>query len=304
MTETVPPLPEPQTLREEKVSIRDFRLHLRIWGDPSKPLILLQHGGKDHGRSWDWTVAGLLDRYCCAVPDLRGHGDSDWSPGGSYDTMDYVSDLSAIVDHLVAAGFEPPFHFIGHSLGGNIVLNYAAAQPERIRTVTSIEGLGFSQASYDELTARPAAERMGEFLDRRRKVYARPPRIFRSEEEGARRMRTLHERLAAFQAEHLARHALQPVEGGFRWKHDPLLGVYPVRPVPPAEYGEVFAAITAPTMLLYGAESWASNPEKDGRLAAFRHHEFHLFDKAGHWLHHDRFRDFMALTRRFLEAHS
>ena len=58
---------------------------------------------------------------------------------------------------------------------------------------------------------------------------------------------------------------------------------------------------TAPTLLLYGADSWASNPEKDGRIAHFRPGtQVVEFEKAGHWLHHDQFDRFMATLRDFL----
>ena len=42
------------------------------------------HGGRDHCRNWDWTAAALRDEWHIIAPDLRGHGDSQWSPDGSY----------------------------------------------------------------------------------------------------------------------------------------------------------------------------------------------------------------------------
>ena len=55
-----------------------------------------------------------------------------------------------------------------------------------------------------------------------------------------------------------------------------------------------------PTLLLYGADSWASNPEGDGRLDHFANAEVIEFENAGHWLHHDQFDRFMATLRDFL----
>ena len=63
---------------------------------------------------------------------------------------------------------------------------------------------------------------------------------------------------------------------------------------------EVWAAITTPTLLLYGADSWASNPQKDGRLQHFNSAEVIEFEKAGHWLHHDQFDKFIAVLEDFL----
>jgi pimeloyl-ACP methyl ester carboxylesterase len=299
---SLPPLPDEALLHEEKVEASGLKLHLRLWGDRTKPLLLLQHGGKDHGRSWDWTAAAFLDRYCVAVPDLRGHGDSDWAAGGGYDGFDMAADMAFVAKHLVTLGFEAPFDFVGHSLGGNIVLNFAAAQPGRVRKVVSIEGLGFSQKSYEELTAKPAAERMAETIERRLKLAGRGPRVFKNKEDAVKRLAGLHQRLSGEQARHLALHALRKVEGGYSWKHDPQLGFMPIRPLPPAEYAEMHRAIEAPVLLLYGSESWASDPSRDGRLKPFKNAEFELFGGAGHWLHHDQHDRFIRRVTGFLEG--
>jgi pimeloyl-ACP methyl ester carboxylesterase len=50
-----------------------------------------------------------------------------------------------------------------------------------------------------------------------------------------------------------------------------------------------------------GKESWASNPEKDGRLKYFKTAKVVEFDHAGHWVHHDRLEAFVAETGEFIE---
>ena len=52
--------------------------------------------------------------------------------------------------------------------------------------------------------------------------------------------------------------------------------------------------------MLYGADSWASNPEKDGRIAEFNTARVVEYENAGHWLHHDQFDRFMAELKDFL----
>ncbi len=54
-------------------------------------------------------------------------------------------------------------------------------------------------------------------------------------------------------------------------------------------------------MLVYGKESWASNPEKDGRIKHFKNAEVVEFDQAGHWVHHDRLHDFLTTTAEFIK---
>jgi pimeloyl-ACP methyl ester carboxylesterase len=68
-------------------------------------------------------------------------------------------------------------------------------------------------------------------------------------------------------------------------------------------YGDIeslWARIACPTLLVYGKESWASNPEKDGRIKHFNGARVVEFDRAGHWVHHDRLADFLKLTAEFI----
>jgi pimeloyl-ACP methyl ester carboxylesterase len=70
--------------------------------------------------------------------------------------------------------------------------------------------------------------------------------------------------------------------------------------MPQAQVEQLWSRISCPTLLMYGANSWASNPEKDGRLRHFRDARVVEFADAGHWLHHDQFDRFMADVRAFL----
>jgi pimeloyl-ACP methyl ester carboxylesterase len=70
--------------------------------------------------------------------------------------------------------------------------------------------------------------------------------------------------------------------------------------MPQAEIEQLWARIACPTLLVYGKESWAANPEADDRLRHFRHARVVSFDGAGHWVHHDRLDAFLDTLRDFL----
>ena len=55
-----------------------------------------------------------------------------------------------------------------------------------------------------------------------------------------------------------------------------------------------------PTLLVYGKESWASNPLEDGRARHFAHGEVITVENAGHWVHHDQLDAFLGRVRIFL----
>ena len=59
--------------------------------------------------------------------------------------------------------------------------------------------------------------------------------------------------------------------------------------------------ISCPTLLVYGKESWASNPEQDGRAMHFGNAKVVSFEGAGHWVHHDRLEDFLTETVSFIK---
>lgn len=67
-----------------------------------------------------------------------------------------------------------------------------------------------------------------------------------------------------------------------------------------AQVETLWSRISCPTLLLYGANSWASNPEKDGRIRHFGSARVTEYENAGHWLHHDQFDRFLADLRAFL----
>jgi non-heme chloroperoxidase len=78
-----------------------------------KPIVFL-HGGGQTRASWKRAVEVLAGRgYRVISLDLRGHGESDWSPDGDYQLDRFVDDLEVILPTLGA----PPV-LVGASLGG------------------------------------------------------------------------------------------------------------------------------------------------------------------------------------------
>lgn len=274
-----------------------LRLNLIEWGDPAAPPLILQHGGRDHGRSWDSVAAAFAADYRVIVPDLRGHGDSDWSADGGYDMIDYVLDFATIVESLSL----PPCAIVAHSLGGNIATRFAGLYPGRVDRLVNIEGLGFSPQLTAERAARDELELLRAVIEQRAARSRFVPRIYPDIATLAARIRAADARLSPAMAEHLARHAAHcNPDGTLRIKHDPALAETTPFDISTEARQRLWAAIDCPVLLVYGAQSWASNPEADGRAAHFRDVRVEVFEDAGHWVHHDRQADFIALVRDFL----
>lgn len=68
--------------------------------------------------------------------DLRGHGRSE-RPVTGYQLERFVADLAGLLDEL---DVRSPVHLVGNSFGGTVAFGFAAAHPERVRSLAMIEG--------------------------------------------------------------------------------------------------------------------------------------------------------------------
>jgi pimeloyl-ACP methyl ester carboxylesterase len=274
-----------------------LRLHYVDWGNPGAPPLVLLHGGRDHCRSWDRVAAALRRDWHVVAPDLRGHGDSQWSPDGHYSMAAYVYDLAQLV-HLRGLA---PVTIVAHSLGGNVALRYAGLYPEAVRRLVAVEGLGPAPAVLAERAGRPIEERMRAWVEERRALAGRMPRRYASAEEALGRMREENRRLTPEQARHLTRHGLgQNEDGTYSWKFDNCVRAQPPSDMTQPELERLWGRVACPTLLVYGEESWASNPARDGRARHFRDARVVSLERAGHWVHHDRLDAFVAEVGSFL----
>lgn len=274
-----------------------LRLHYADWGNPAAPLLLLIHGGRDHCRSWDWVASELRADWHVVAPDLRGHGDSAWSPDGNYDIAAFVYDLAQLIHHLG----ETPLTIVGHSLGGNIALRFTGLYPALVRKIVAIEGLGLSPQMESERATTPLAEQWQNWIADKRKAAGRLPKRYATIEDAVARMHAENSSLTDEQARYLTIHGLNRNEDdSWSWKFDNYLHVWPFIDIPESELHALWSAIRCPTLLLYGADSWASNPESDGRSSHFRDARVVELAQAGHWLHHDQFERFVGELRAFL----
>lgn len=274
-----------------------LRLHYADWGNEAAPPLLLVHGGRDHCRSWDWVAERLRLDWHVIAPDLRGHGDSAWAADGNYEMTDFVYDLAQLVHQLDTEQVT----IVAHSLGGNIATRFAGLFPEKVRKLVSIEGLGPSPKVLAERAQTPFADRWRKWIADKRAAAGRLPKRYPAFEDALARLQAENSYLSDEQARHLTVHGMNRNEdGSWSWKFDNHLNAWSFTDIPQTEIEALWAAISCPTLLLYGAKSWASNPERDGRIAHFRQARVVEFADAGHWLHHDQFDRFMAELDAFL----
>jgi pimeloyl-ACP methyl ester carboxylesterase len=106
--------------------------------DPAKPAVIFIHGaGQDH-TNWQLPARWFAwNGYTALAPDLPGHGRSD---GPALPTIDAMAQW---IVHLMDAAKLEKAALVGHSMGGGIAVEVAAANPTRI---TRVALLGTSPA--------------------------------------------------------------------------------------------------------------------------------------------------------------
>ena len=279
-----------------------LRLHYADWGHEDAAPLILVHGGRDHCRNWDDVARRLAPDWHVMAPDLRGHGDSEWADAGGYGMTGYLYDLLQLIHQQGRRDGQPaPVTLVAHSLGGNIAIRVAGLYPELVRRLVCIEGLGPSPATAAKLGAKPVDARLRGWVDEQRQLAARTPRRYAAIGDALARMQAENKHLSPEQALHLTRHGVRQNEDGtFSWKFDPYLRSWPPVDLARDDIRQLWTRVACPVLLVYGTESWASNPAEDGRASHFQNAAVALIEGAGHWVHHDRLEAFMEVVRPFL----
>lgn len=274
-----------------------LRLNYLDWGNAGAPPLLLLHGGRDHCRNWDWVAAQLQADWHVIAPDLRGHGDSQWSQDGHYGMEGFVYDLAELIEQQQLA----PLTLVGHSLGGNICLRFTGVYPDKVRKLVAIEGLGPAPELLAKEAAAGIADRMQRWIGQQRDLADRKPRRYATLDDAFKRMHEANKHLSSEQAWHLTQHGVKRNDDGtYSWKFDNYVRSRPPLDMTREQIAQLWARITCPTLLIGGKESWASNPQIDGRAKHFSNATVVTVADAGHWVHHDQPERFISLLREFL----
>jgi len=285
-----------KSCQSEFLKVRGRRLHVRLWGPETAPLVVLLHGWCDVSASWQFVVDALEKQWRIVAPDWRGFGLSEWN-NDAYWFPDYIADLDAVLLHYSA---QQAVRLVGHSLGGNAACMYAGIRPERIGRLINLEGLGLRRYAADE-----APERYANWLDQLRDTPS-----FRSYPDRAAfaaRLQKENPRLSDEKARFLAGHMGEDDgAGGIHLAADPFH-----RWVNPTIYRveeamALWRRVTAPVLWVTAADSFifkqlfaVDSADYRNRIACFRDVREVTLDDCGHNLHHDQPQQVARLIEEF-----
>jgi pimeloyl-ACP methyl ester carboxylesterase len=227
-----------------RIPARGVNLVADGFGDPTATPIVLLHGGGQTRHSWRGTGTRLEAGGWYGVSvDLRGHGESGWSPDGVYGLDRFVDDVVSVVEYLG----RPPV-LIGASLGGNASLGALGRIPELALGLVLVDVSPFLQPA--------GTSRIREFMT------AYSAEGFGSLQEVADAIaKYLPHRPKPRKLEGLRKN-LREVAGRFYWHWDPAFMANPTDQVvqrnnliDPVRLGAAATLLRVPTLLVRGGES-------------------------------------------------
>lgn len=289
-----------KTSRSEFISIRGLQTHIRHWGAPDAPLLVMLHGWMDVSASFQFMVDCLQQDWHVVAPDWRGFGLTEAPKTDIYWFPDYLADLDAILEHYSP---ELPVHLLGHSMGGNVAGIYAGVRPERISKLINLEGFGLPLTH-----PKQAPGRYRHWLDEMR--TAPVMRSYASQAEVVGRLQKTNPRLSDQRAQFLSQHWARPDAQG-QWKilADPAHKNFGPLLYRVEEIMACWSKITAPVLWVEADDTdvwrWMGPKEEarveiDRRIAFIPSVRTEMILQAGHMLHHDQPEILARLVEEFL----
>jgi 3-oxoadipate enol-lactonase len=205
-----------------------------------RPVVLL-HPLALSSAIWGAFAERLAQTFDVIATDARGHGDSDWD-GKPFGIDDLADDVSNLLD-----GLSMPFaHIVGMSMGGSTAIRFAGRYPQRVMSMV----LADTTSWYGAKAPQAWEERASTVLDvpRPRQVPFQVDRWFTE----------------AFRARNADE--VNWVVGVFL-RTSSLAHAEACRALGGMDSRSLLPAIAAPTLVLTGAEDYATTPEMGETIA-------------------------------------
>lgn len=146
-------IPTLSGIQSKMIHTDRIKIHILESGSVRGTPVLFVHGNVSSATFWEQTMLSLPDGYRGIALDLRGYGDTEPLP---VDATQGLGDMARDVRALVEALGLGPFHIVGHSMGGGVVMKVAIAGSGDLLSITLVDtvspyGYGGSKGVEGEL---------------------------------------------------------------------------------------------------------------------------------------------------------
>ena len=135
-------------LSSKRIDITLAQVHiLSTRYDPKKQTILMLHGFTADNIVWLRFARHFTGKYNVIIPDLLGHGNSDYNANWNYSAKSQTDMLVTLLDELKV----DKVHVIGNSMGGFISAQLALDYPERLHSACYVDPAGIKSVTESTL---------------------------------------------------------------------------------------------------------------------------------------------------------
>lgn len=281
--------------------------HYSVLGTNTQQRVVFIHGLMAFAANWRKIANRLEDDFQCLIYDQRGHGRS-FKPEPGYSVEDgslysaeggslyspevFAEDLNKITNEL---GWDK-FHLVGHSMGGRNAMVFAHLYPQKVRTLT-IEDIGpdsdTSMKDYYRNMLQniptPFADKVAvkNFFDHEFKntfASKEPPAV-----------------LSTFLQANLE----EKPDGAYDWRFSKNAVLEIVREGHLQDRWLEVSSLKMPVLLIRGEKSHILKQETYEKMLAVNPNITGIELKgAGHWVHYEKFEEFVQEFRHFISSHN
>lgn len=272
---------------EGELKLNGLRIHYFEWkGVGTRPLLLM-HGLRDYAYYWQDCANRLLDEFHIYSFDQRGHGESEFAPGG-YGVWAFAADLAAFADAMDLQRFD----LVGLSLGSRSSMAYARENSLRLRHLV-LADMGPQMASAG---ARGLQSEMTSKADVAPSTFSREQAVTFYQKQWPALDPPSIDRL-------IENSLLAGEDGQYANRYDRRLADITTKAaIPEINYlWESLTRIHCPTLVVRGDESPILDEEISARMVnALPNGRLYVFKKTGHSLPRLAPEEFAAVIRAFL----
>lgn len=268
--------------------------HYYILGENTQERIVFIHGLMAFSANWRKIASRMQNDFQCLIYDQRGHGRS-FKPEHGYTMEIFAQDLDKITTEL---GWDQ-FHLVGHSMGGRTALVFADLYPEKVKTLT-LEDIGpdiepksenYYRRMLDSVpTPFQTKDQMREFFSQ---IFVKE---FRSKEPIA--------VLSSFLQANIEEITEGENKGQYDWRFSKNAVYEIVQDAHSKMRWSELERIKVPTLVIRGETSHILSSDVYQKML----HSSPLIEGAeiketGHWVHYQKYEEFIALLREFIGKH-